>query len=272
MFDRVRTAARLRHYSRRTEAAYVAWIRQYIFFHGKRYPAEVGAAEVTRFLSSLAVEGRVAASTHAFSETRPPRDGGRRNSKSPLAAANAPPPAPLPRATIAPPEGEVKRPARAMPLGGAQKGGEPATPVPSLRSKPGAARVRTRAGGRRRRAVRSAWGRGNAENAGSCSVTLPAAAASATRPGRAMRLRARAARARHEGSRLWCAPPPSAAGRRSAGTERRPGRTPAAAAPPTTTSHQAYPTTRAPAPPAAPSPRFAPPPGVLQRQHRDAGE
>jgi integron integrase len=63
LLDRVHAAARLRHYSRRTEAAYVAWIRRYIFFHGKRHPAELGAAEVTRFLSSLAVEGRVAAST-----------------------------------------------------------------------------------------------------------------------------------------------------------------------------------------------------------------
>jgi hypothetical protein len=48
LLDRVRAAARLRHYSRRTEAAYVAWIRRYIFFHGKRHPAELGAAEVTR--------------------------------------------------------------------------------------------------------------------------------------------------------------------------------------------------------------------------------
>jgi integrase len=63
LLDRVHAAARLRHYSRRTEGAYVAWIRRYIFFHGKRHPAELGAAEVTRFLSSLAVEGRVAAST-----------------------------------------------------------------------------------------------------------------------------------------------------------------------------------------------------------------
>ena len=63
LLDRVRAAARLRHYSRRTEAAYVAWIRRYILFHGKRQPAELGAAEVTRFLSSLAVDGRVAAST-----------------------------------------------------------------------------------------------------------------------------------------------------------------------------------------------------------------
>ena len=63
LLDRVRAAARLRHYSRSTEAAYVAWIRRYIFFHGKRHPAELGAAEVTGFLSSLAVHGRVAAST-----------------------------------------------------------------------------------------------------------------------------------------------------------------------------------------------------------------
>ncbi len=62
LLDRVRAAARLRHYSRRTEAAYVAWIRRFIFFHGKRHPAELGAAEVTQFLSSLAVDGRVAAS------------------------------------------------------------------------------------------------------------------------------------------------------------------------------------------------------------------
>jgi integron integrase len=63
LFDRVREAARVRHYSRRTEAAYLAWIRRFIFFHGKRHPAEMGAPEITKFLSSLAVEGNVAAST-----------------------------------------------------------------------------------------------------------------------------------------------------------------------------------------------------------------
>jgi integrase len=63
LLDRVRAAARLRHYGRSTEAANIAWIRRYILFHGKRHPAEMGPAEVTRFLSSLAVEGRVAAST-----------------------------------------------------------------------------------------------------------------------------------------------------------------------------------------------------------------
>lgn len=63
LLDRVRDAVRARHYSRRTEKAYVGWIRRYIIFHGKRHPAEMGAPEVTRFLSSLAVQGNVAAST-----------------------------------------------------------------------------------------------------------------------------------------------------------------------------------------------------------------
>ena len=63
LLDRVRHAVRARHYSRRTEKAYVHWIKRYIFFHGKRHPAEMGAAEVTAFLTALAVRDRVAAST-----------------------------------------------------------------------------------------------------------------------------------------------------------------------------------------------------------------
>src|SRR2546422_11323285 len=64
LLDRVRAGLRARHYSRRTEEAYVAWIKRDIFFfHAKRHPAEMGAEEVTRFLSSLAVDGQVAAST-----------------------------------------------------------------------------------------------------------------------------------------------------------------------------------------------------------------
>ena len=63
LLDRVRFALRLRHYSRRTEDAYVAWIRRYVLFHGKRHPADMGAPELTAFLSSLAVDRRVAAST-----------------------------------------------------------------------------------------------------------------------------------------------------------------------------------------------------------------
>lgn len=63
LLDRVRVAIRARHYSRRTEKTYVAWIRRYILFHGKRHPADMGATEVSRFLTSLAVDGNVAAST-----------------------------------------------------------------------------------------------------------------------------------------------------------------------------------------------------------------
>jgi integrase len=62
LLDVVREALRVRHYSRRTERAYVGWIRRYVLFHGKRHPAEMGAQEVSRFLSWLAVEGRVTAS------------------------------------------------------------------------------------------------------------------------------------------------------------------------------------------------------------------
>ena len=57
LLDRVRTAVRLRHYSRRTEKAYVAWIRRFIVFHERRHPSEMGAAEMTAFLSSLAARG-----------------------------------------------------------------------------------------------------------------------------------------------------------------------------------------------------------------------
>src|SRR5438552_10694447 len=62
LLDRVRQAIRARHYSRRNEKAYVAWVRRYILFHGKRHPSELGAAEITLHLSSLAVDGNVAAS------------------------------------------------------------------------------------------------------------------------------------------------------------------------------------------------------------------
>ena len=63
LLDRVRGAIRARHDSRRTEKTDAAWIRRDILCHGTRHPAEMGAAEVTRFLTSLAVEGNVAAST-----------------------------------------------------------------------------------------------------------------------------------------------------------------------------------------------------------------
>ncbi len=63
LLDQVREALRLRHYSVRTERAYVRWIRRFILFHGKRHPVALGGDDVTRFLSWLAQERNVSAST-----------------------------------------------------------------------------------------------------------------------------------------------------------------------------------------------------------------
>ncbi len=63
LIDRVRETIRLKHYSIRTEEAYVTWIKRYILFHNKRHPLEMGAAEIEAFLTHLAVEQHVAAST-----------------------------------------------------------------------------------------------------------------------------------------------------------------------------------------------------------------
>ena len=62
LLDLVREAIRLRHYSPRTETAYVSWIRRFIVFHGRRHPRELGPTQVTAFISSLALRG-VSAST-----------------------------------------------------------------------------------------------------------------------------------------------------------------------------------------------------------------
>ena len=61
--DCVRARIRYRHYSLRTEEAYVGWIRRFIRFHGRRHPREMGAIEVESFLTDLAVRLKVAAST-----------------------------------------------------------------------------------------------------------------------------------------------------------------------------------------------------------------
>jgi integron integrase len=63
LLDRVREQIRVRGYSPRTSEAYVGWIRRFVLFHGKRHPAELGAAEVQAFLSALATQHNVAAST-----------------------------------------------------------------------------------------------------------------------------------------------------------------------------------------------------------------
>jgi integron integrase len=69
LLDRVRRSIRARHYSLRTEKSYVAWIRRFILFHNKRHPNVLGAVEVTGYLSHLATNRHVSASTQnqAFS-------------------------------------------------------------------------------------------------------------------------------------------------------------------------------------------------------------
>jgi hypothetical protein len=51
LLDQVRDAIRVKHYSIRTEEAYVGWIRRYILFHDKRHPREMGAPEIAAFLT-----------------------------------------------------------------------------------------------------------------------------------------------------------------------------------------------------------------------------
>lgn len=63
LLDQVRQQCRLRHYSLRTEQAYVGWIKRFLFFHDKRHPRQMGAPEVEAFLSFLANKGQVSAAT-----------------------------------------------------------------------------------------------------------------------------------------------------------------------------------------------------------------
>src|SRR5205807_3148262 len=63
LLDQVRDVIRRKHFSIRTEQSYIDWIRRFILFHNKRHPREMAEAEVTEFLTHLARDGRVAAST-----------------------------------------------------------------------------------------------------------------------------------------------------------------------------------------------------------------
>src|SRR5688500_1422757 len=63
LLDRMRIALRTRHYSIRTEDAYVQWAKRFILFHGKKHPSAMGGGEINAFLSDLAVERGVSAST-----------------------------------------------------------------------------------------------------------------------------------------------------------------------------------------------------------------
>jgi integron integrase len=65
LLEQMRVVIRARHYSIRTEETYLSWVKRFILFHGKRHPRDMGAQEVQQFLSHLAVEGHVAASTQS---------------------------------------------------------------------------------------------------------------------------------------------------------------------------------------------------------------
>jgi hypothetical protein len=69
LLDVVRDKIRFKHYSYSTEKTYVGWIKQYIFFHDKKHPLEMGKIEIEKFLTYLAVERNVSPTTQnqAFS-------------------------------------------------------------------------------------------------------------------------------------------------------------------------------------------------------------
>ena len=73
LLDQMREALRLRHYSLRTEQAYTHWTKRYIYLHGKRHPPELGPKEVEDFLSALAVQVRVSASTQGQVRAKRPQ-------------------------------------------------------------------------------------------------------------------------------------------------------------------------------------------------------
>jgi site-specific recombinase XerD len=65
LLEQARAVIRARHYSLRTKETYLGWMKNFILFHGKRHPRDMGTQEVQQFLSHLAVEGHVAASTQS---------------------------------------------------------------------------------------------------------------------------------------------------------------------------------------------------------------
>ena len=69
LLDQVRDVIRIKHYSQKTEVIYIHWIRKYILFYNKRHPKDMGVPEIEAFLTHLAVNQKVAASTQnqAFS-------------------------------------------------------------------------------------------------------------------------------------------------------------------------------------------------------------
>ena len=78
LIDQVRAAIRVKHYSPRTEEAYWNWIKRFILFHNKRHPNDLSETEISAFLSDLAVNKRVSASTQ-----NQRHEQGRKRSKEP---------------------------------------------------------------------------------------------------------------------------------------------------------------------------------------------
>ena len=69
LLDQIRDKLRVKHYSIRTEQAYLGWIKRYIYFHDKTHPKELGAQDIEAFLTHLAVAGKVAASTQNLAKS-----------------------------------------------------------------------------------------------------------------------------------------------------------------------------------------------------------
>jgi integron integrase len=63
LFDEIKTLMRVLHYSKRTEKAYISWIRDYIYFHNKKHPETLGCREISQYINNLAVNKNVSAST-----------------------------------------------------------------------------------------------------------------------------------------------------------------------------------------------------------------
>ena len=63
LLDQVRDKIRFKHYSLSSENTYLSWIKQFILYHGKRHPVDMGAAEVEAFLTNLATQRQVSSST-----------------------------------------------------------------------------------------------------------------------------------------------------------------------------------------------------------------
>ncbi|MDH2915820.1 MAG: integron integrase [Gallionella sp.] len=69
LLDQVRDKLRVKHYSIRTEQAYLGWIKRYIYFHDKTHPKDLGAQDIEAFLTHLAVAGKVSASTQNLAKS-----------------------------------------------------------------------------------------------------------------------------------------------------------------------------------------------------------